>query len=97
MTDAEQSPTAQFAAFLEGMKGLGAKRIGEIVAEFERHLPATDVRALLVDDARVTVETVEVYGLEIELDANGRAGRVALAGQNGSAQTTLDTLTVEHW
>ena len=97
MTDASQSPVAQFAAFLETMKGLSAKRVGEIVAEFERHLPATGVRALLVNDARVTVETVEVYGLEIELDANGRAGRVALAGQDGSARTTLDVLNVEHW
>ena len=31
----ETSPTAQFRTFLESMKGLSAKRVGEIVEEFE--------------------------------------------------------------
>jgi hypothetical protein len=96
MTAAE-TPTAQFRTFLEGLKGLSAKRVDDIVSKFERHMPASDPRALLIDGAAVTVETVEAYGLEIELDANGRAGRVALAGQNGSASTPMDSMTIEYW
>jgi hypothetical protein len=91
----DQSPAAQFRSYLETLKGLSGKRVDDIVTEFERHLPETDVQALLIDGARAVVATVEVFGLEIGLDANGRAGRVALAGQHGSASTS-DTLTIEY-
>ena len=93
---ADETPTAQFRTFLESLENLSGKRMDEIVAEFERHMPG-EPRALLVDGARMAVETVEAYGLEIELDANGRAGRVALAGQHGSANANMDNVTIEYW
>lgn len=89
------SDSDEFRTFLETLK-LSAKKVDAIVEEFERRMPG-EVRALLPSTSRgAVVETVEAYGLAIDVDANGRAQRVALAGGFGMASTT-DTLDVEYW
>lgn len=94
MTDSSESPVDRFRAFLTEQK-IAKGKIETIVAEFETYLPG-DVRAVYPTNARGAVETVEVYGLSIDLDAIGRAARIALAGEGGSAGTT-DGLDVEYW
>jgi len=48
------------------------KKIDAIVAEFDAYT-SEEVTSVDVDGARLAVETVEAYGLEITLDANGNA------------------------
>lgn len=81
----------QFRAFLVEAR-VDATKIDAIVAKFEELQPG-NTAALVIDSARVTVETIEVYGLEIELDAHGQAGRVSRAGLHGSARIDLDMST----
>lgn len=92
MTDA--TPAERFRAFLVEQK-IAEGKIDAIVAEFEGHLPG-EVRAVLPTSARGAVETIEVYGLAIDLDGAGRAARVSLAGEYGTAGTT-DGFDVEYW
>lgn len=49
-------------------------KIPAIIVEFETYTDG--VSAVLIDGARVGVETIEAYGLEIILDAHGNAERV---------------------
>ncbi len=51
------------------------KKVDAIVGYVEDN-DFVDVRTVEVIGARVGVETVEIYGLEITVDANGRAERV---------------------
>lgn len=53
-------------------KNISKKRIDELVGRL-----ATDtITTVFVDGAHIPVETVEMYGLQIEVDANGRAAAV---------------------
>lgn len=81
----------QFRAFLIEAH-IAKTKIDAIVEKFEDLQPG-NTAALVIDSARVTVETIEAYGLEIELDAYGQAGRVSQAGLHGSARINLDMST----
>jgi hypothetical protein len=54
-------------------KSVSQKRIDEIV---ERLATDETIGSIGIHGARVPVETVEAYGLAIEVDANGRAAVV---------------------
>lgn len=51
------------------------KRHDKIVEWLSTHVPRIDT--VEVDGARVPIETVEIYGLEIGVDANGNAACVS--------------------
>lgn len=84
MPDSRRNPRDVVAEFLpkNWSQDKRDERADEIVRALDEHeLLVWDLFvAVEVPDARVTVETVHVYGLEIELDANGDAGRVVSRG-----------------
>ncbi len=64
---------ASFREFLvDTLPKAAHKKIDAIVAEFEA-CTSEKIGRVEVEGARVGVETIEVYGLEISLDANGNA------------------------
>lgn len=63
---------------------MGAKKREELAVEIDDALieegwlvPEQGVSSIEVDGARVPVETVQIYGLTIEVDANGNAVTVS--------------------
>jgi hypothetical protein len=79
------TPAEQFRTFvtetLKDKELKQAERVEAIVAEFEEWLTAHQAgTAVELVGGRVVVETVEVYGLEIGLDALGRASRIETPG-----------------
>lgn len=87
------SPQDEMWELLDSMSGLSKARRESIMDMFEKHLPG-EVRAVYPSGARgAVVETVEAYGLIIDVTANGTAQRVGLA----EFPTTSETLDVEYW
>lgn len=85
MTEQSKTPAEQFREFLtETLKDNKLKRpekIEAIVAEFGEWLTEHQAgTAVELVGGRVAVETVEAYGLEISLDALGRATRIETPG-----------------
>lgn len=85
MTEQSKTPAEQFREFLtETLKDNKLKRpekIEAIVAEFGEWLTEHQTgTAVELVGGRVAVETVEAYGLEISLDACGRATRIETPG-----------------
>jgi hypothetical protein len=79
--DASKTPAEQFRAFVtETLKDNKLKRpdkIEAIVAEFKEWIEAHQAgTAVEVVGGRVAVETVEIFGLEIGIDATTRATSV---------------------
>lgn len=64
---------SEFEKFLRGFPGMSAKTIVAIVEHVEGMEREGDIWVAEVNHARVPVQTVRVYGLEISLDANGNA------------------------
>lgn len=80
-------------ALLDEFK-ISKTRQEKIMAIVEPLAGQTPLAVLPTDTRGCVVETVEAYGLVIEVDANGRAARVSLPMDRGSASHT-DGLDIE--
>lgn len=65
----------EFVSATLDQRGARAVKIDAIVVEFEAYLTGA-YPSVEVDGARVGIEMVEAYGLEITVDANGNAERI---------------------
>jgi hypothetical protein len=84
----------KFRAFLNE-QGIAKGKIDGIVDEFTSYLPGEAMAFYPSTSRGAVVETVEAYGLLIEVDANGRAARVGLPVDRGTASHS-ETLDVEY-
>lgn len=94
--DTSKSPAEQFRAFVEetlkDKKIKQADKVAAIVAEFAEWITAHQSgTAVELVGGRVAVETVEAYGLEIGLDALGRATRIETVGLLNQPELTWST------
>lgn len=90
------TPAEQFETFVaETLKDKTIKqadKVAAIVAEFKEWIEAHQAGAAVeLVGGRVVVETVEAYGLEIGLDALGRASRIETPGLLNQAELTWST------
>ncbi len=96
MTDTVATPAEQFRTFvtdtLKDTKLTKAERVDAIVAEFEEWITAHQAgTAVELVGGRAVVQTVEAYGLEIGLDALGRASRIETPGLLNQPELTWST------
>jgi hypothetical protein len=73
MTDDETSTASEFRKFLLDLLPKSQHvKVDRIVEEFQAYADA-EFHTVEVHGARVVTETIDAYGLSIELDANGNA------------------------
>lgn len=92
MSDAGEAFRAELEEALP--KSISKASFDKITEAFNRHAPdlgaELGVAALVIDGARIPVESVEIYGLNIKIDANGRAALVYAADP-------VELLSVRYW
>lgn len=76
MDTEEITPSNAFRQFLLDLLPKSQHgKVDAIVTEFASYVEG-NISAVLVDGARMGVEKVQAYGLDITLDANGNAERI---------------------
>jgi hypothetical protein len=97
--DTSRTPAEQFEVFVAetlATTDTKAEKIAAIVAEFKEWIEAHQAgTAVEIVGGRAAVQTVEAYGLEIGIDALGRATRIETPGLLNRPELTWSVMTIE--